>query len=162
AAQSFRQSSHSCVKLWTRIRSPQRHNFCLSLGSGMFYTQVETAPAQGVADAPLFIRGQHNKRNAPGLNRAQFGNAQPPFAQQLQQHCLEPVVYLVQLINQQDTGSISLQRTQKRAGAENAWLCSSVRTDSQSKSRDLALSSTQSLCKGSSNLPMAFSSLTPS
>src|SRR5208282_422726 len=67
--------------------------------------------------------------------------------------------------------SSSISRTQglshcnaRRSGPapKNCWLCNSVRRDSQSTLTDLALSSTQSLCRGSSNLPMAFSSLIPS
>jgi hypothetical protein len=88
-----------------------------SLGGGMFNTEVAAAPAQGITDASLFIRGQHDKRNGAGLNRPQFGDAQPPFTQQFQQHCVERLVYLVQFVNQQDTGFIPLQGTQKRTGA---------------------------------------------
>src|SRR3954470_19905740 len=106
------------MKLWTGIRSPQRHNLRLAFRTWVFNTQVKTAPTKRVTNASLFVRGQHNKRNAPGFNRAQLRNTHPPNAQQFQQHGLESLVYLIQLIDQQDAGVIALQGTQERAGAE--------------------------------------------
>ena len=67
--------------------------------------------------------------------------------------------------------SSSISRTQglshrnaRRSGPalKNCWPCSSVRRDSQSTLLDLAFNSTQSLCSGSSNFPIASSSSMPS
>ena len=84
----------------------------------MFNTKVETAPAQGIADAPLFIRCQHNERNTPGFYGAQLRNAQLPHAEQFQQQGLKSVVHLVQFVDEQDTGPFTLQRAQKGPGTE--------------------------------------------
>ena len=61
------------------------------------------------------------------------------------------------------THGFSYCRARRRGPAlKNCWLCNSARSNSQSALADLDLSSTQSLCRDSSNLPIAFSSLMPS
>src|SRR3954467_10677929 len=106
------------MKLWTGIRSPQRHNLRLAFRTWVFNTQVKTAPAKRVTNASLFVRGQHNKRNAPGFNRAQLRNTHPPNAQQFQQHGFESLVYFVQFIDQQNTGSFREERSHQWTCAE--------------------------------------------
>jgi hypothetical protein len=64
------QSRHTYVEFVAGIRCSQRNNFRLALGCGVFNPKITTTPAQGIADASLFIRGQHNEGNAPGTDGA--------------------------------------------------------------------------------------------
>src|SRR5579859_6128283 len=104
------------MKLFVRFGSPQGHNLGLALGGGMLDTKIEAAPAQGIADSALFIGSQNNEGNGLCFDRTQFGNAQPPHAQQLQQDGLELVVNLVKFINEQDTSAAALQCPQQWPG----------------------------------------------
>src|SRR6185437_3518201 len=81
--QGFRESRHSCVKLWTRFRSPERYNFRLAFRRRMFNAKVKTTSAQRIANAAFFIRSKHNEWNTACLNGAQFRDTEPPHAQKL-------------------------------------------------------------------------------
>jgi len=100
------------------IRRSQRNNLCFTLRGGVFNTKVKAAPAQGIADAPLFVRCQHDEGNASGSDGAELRNAQLPNAKQFEQQGLKRVVYLVQFVDQQDTRPFALQRAQKWTGTK--------------------------------------------
>src|SRR5438270_13295662 len=81
STQSFCQSCHPGMELATGAWSPKCHNFRFSFRAGVFNTQVETPPAQGIANTPLLIGGEHDERNTASLNGAQLRDAEPPLAE---------------------------------------------------------------------------------
>ena len=49
---------------------------------------------------------------------AELGNRELPCGKYFQQHCFEPVVYLVQLVNEQHTWPVAFERAHQRTGPE--------------------------------------------
>ena len=64
----------------------------------MLDSQVETTTAQRISNAPLLIRGKHNKRNASGLDCPKLRHAQLPHAQEFQQHGVKGGINLVEFV----------------------------------------------------------------
>ena len=58
----------------------ERNNFRFAVSGWVFHAKIEAAPAQRIADAPLLVGRQHNKRNALGADRAELRNAERPNA----------------------------------------------------------------------------------
>src|SRR5580698_6295017 len=56
ATQGFGESRHPRMEFVGGVRRSRSNNLRLSLRTRVFNTKIETAPAQGIADAPLFIR----------------------------------------------------------------------------------------------------------
>ena len=84
----------------------------------MFNAKIKTAPSQRIADTPLLVGCEYNKRNAPGSNRSEFRNAQLPNTQEFQQRGFKCVVHFIQFVDQQDTRLFILEGAQQRPGAE--------------------------------------------
>src|ERR1700735_1845658 len=63
-------SCHLSMKSRSCIQSMTGDDFCFTLRRRVFHPNIETAPSNRVAQMPLFIAGDHDKRNACCFNRA--------------------------------------------------------------------------------------------
>jgi len=120
AAQGFGKARHTLMKFGARFWGPQLKNFGFALWGGVLDSNIETASAQGIADTPLFIGGQHNEGNAAGLDGSQLRHTELPDAEQFQQHSLESVVYLVKFVDEQDARPVVFEGQQKGPGTEES------------------------------------------
>src|SRR5262249_50864501 len=79
-AQCLRQTSHAAVKVGALVGSPLLENLGLTLGGRVINSKIKTSPADGVAESPLFVRSQNNKRNTLGKDSTKLGNTELPNA----------------------------------------------------------------------------------
>lgn len=80
-AQGFGQARHAAMKIRACFRHPELKNPGFAFRRGMFNPEIETPPAQGISDAPFFVRRKHNKRNAAGFNGSKLRDTELPDTQ---------------------------------------------------------------------------------
>src|SRR5277367_5668662 len=71
-----------------------------------------------IADASLFIAGEHNEWNGAGFHCPELWYRQLPGRKYFQQHCLKSIVYFVQLINEKHARPFALESTHERTWAK--------------------------------------------
>ena len=79
----------------------------------MLEPKIQTAAPQRIADPANFVRGQHNERPAPGLDRADLGDGDLPVAQDFKEFRLEFLAHFVDFVDQQDTRLLAQKRPQQ-------------------------------------------------
>src|SRR5262249_41035887 len=68
----------------------------------MFEADIETSPAKGISDSSLFVGSQDDKWDAFCLHCSEFGYADLPFAQNLEQQRFKRLVHFIDLVNQEN------------------------------------------------------------
>src|SRR3954469_9501086 len=77
--------------------------------------QVQTAALERLGQLARVVRGQEHDRPRPGPEQAELGDRDLEVAQQLEQHRLELLVGLVDLVDEQDDGLLGRDRAHQRA-----------------------------------------------
>src|SRR5216683_154485 len=113
-----RDTSHLAMELRIRLRCAACDDLRFALWRWVFYPDIQTATANRVAQAPLFIAGQNHKRNASGLDRAKFRDRKLPCRQDLKKHCFEAIVNFVEFVDQEYAWSLALQSAHQRPRPE--------------------------------------------
>src|SRR5579864_8462339 len=102
AAQRLRKTGQLASQSWPRGRASDCQDLSFPLDGGVLKTQVKAPAPQRISQAPFFIRGKYNKRNRLGFDRPELWYGNLPGGEDFEQQCLKLMVYLVQLVNQQD------------------------------------------------------------
>src|SRR5262245_5505072 len=78
-------------------------------------SNIETTPAQGIANSPLLIRAEDHERNSLCANGSELWNAQLPNAEDLKKQSLEFVIDVIDLVNKQNARLLFVEeRTKQR------------------------------------------------
>ena len=93
-------------------------NSGLTLDRRMFESKVQTAAPQRIAYPANLVRGQHNERPAPCLDRADLGDGDLPVTQDFKEFRLECLADLVDFVDQQYARFLAQKRPQQRSFLE--------------------------------------------
>src|SRR4051794_4263775 len=99
------------------LRGAAGNDLGFALRRRMLDPYIEAASPYGVSQSAFLIAGEHDKGDALRRDSAELRNRQLPSGKYFQEHRLESVVYLVQLVNQQHAGPVAFERTHQRTGA---------------------------------------------
>ncbi len=80
--------------------------------------EVQAAPLQGLGQLARVVRGQEDDRVGGGLDPAELGDRDLEVGEELEEHRLELLVGLVDLVDQEDDRLRRGDRAQERAGEE--------------------------------------------
>ena len=100
------------------LRRVQAHDLELALHVGVVEPEVEAAPLQRLGELARVVGGEQHERMALGLDHAELGNRDLEVRQHLEQHRLELLVGLVDLVDQQHHRLLGDDRLQQRAGEQ--------------------------------------------
>src|SRR4051812_3913583 len=104
--------------LLVQLGRVQADDLELALHVRVVEPQVEAAALQGLGQLARVVGGQQHERMRLRLDHAQLGDADLEVAQDLEQHRLELLVGLVDLVDQQHDGLCLRDRLEQRAGEQ--------------------------------------------
>src|SRR4051794_27998941 len=96
----------------------QAHDLELVLERGVVEPQIQAAALQGLGELARVVGGQQHDRVGARLDPAELGDRDLEVGEDLQQHRLELLVGLVDLVDEQDDRLLAGDRRHQRAGEQ--------------------------------------------
>ncbi len=88
-------------------------NLPLPVDGRMTKSEIETPPAQGIANSPFLVGREDDEGNGLGNDGPKLWNAQLPITEDLEKESLELLIDLIDLIHEQDTRFVFVEKRSK-------------------------------------------------
>ena len=91
----------------------KRQNLSLSINGRMTESDIETPPAQGIANSPFLVGREDDEGNGLGTDGPKLWNAQLPIAEDLEKQSLELLIDFVDLIHEKYARFVFIEKRAK-------------------------------------------------